>query len=63
MEVYRAGTAEIRAGDRAGVFLKLKPDIDVKRGGLLYSTKSKPTVGLPGQRTVGRAEPSPGPGR
>ena len=40
----RAGTGEIQAGDRAGVFLKLKPDIELKRGGVLYDPKTKPQV-------------------
>ena len=44
MQVARAGTGEIQAGDRAGVFLKLKPDIELKRGGVLYDPKTKPQV-------------------
>ena len=40
----RVGTGEIQAGDRAGVFLKLKPEIELKRGGVLYDPKTKPQV-------------------
>jgi len=41
MELYRKGTPLLQAGDRGGVFVKLKTEMDLKRGGVLYDPKLK----------------------
>jgi len=66
LEIYRQGTKDLQAGDRGGAFLKLKPELEMRRGGLLYDPKSKLTVSdswkvtlqcLPGAgRVVARGE-------
>ena len=45
LEIYRKGTKDLQAGDRGGAFLKLKPELEMRRGGFLYDPKSKLTVG------------------
>ena len=45
IEIYRKGTQFLQAGDRGGVFVKLKTEMDFKRGGILYDPKSKLSVG------------------
>ena len=45
IEIYRKGTKFLQAGDRGGVFVKLKTEMDFKRGGILYDPKSKLSVG------------------
>jgi len=61
LEIYRKGTKELLAGDRGGAFIKLKSDMDLKRGGLLYDPKLKHMVSdswnvtlqcLPGSESV-----------
>jgi len=42
MEIFRKGTESLIAGDRGGAFLKVKQDLDIKRGAVLYDTKLKP---------------------
>lgn len=44
MEIYKKGTSFLQAGDRGGAFLKLKTEMDLKRGGVLYDPKSKVSV-------------------
>ena len=46
LEIYRKGTKELLAGDKGGAFIKLKSDMDLKRGGLLYDPKLKHMVRL-----------------
>ena len=46
LEIYRKGTKELLAGDRGGAFIKLKPEMELKRGGLLYDPKLKHMVRL-----------------
>merc|ERR1719481_573790 len=36
LEIYKEGAKDIRAGDRAGAFVSVKPYVEMKRGGLLY---------------------------
>ncbi|XP_023324867.1 uncharacterized protein LOC111698692 [Eurytemora carolleeae] len=43
-EIFRKKTDSLSAGDRGGVFIKLKPDIDLKRGGVLYEPGSELTA-------------------
>jgi len=45
IEIYRKGSQFLQAGDRGGVFIKLKTEMDFKRGGVLYDPKSKLTAG------------------
>ena len=45
LEIYRKGTKDLQAGDRGGAFIKLKSELELRRGGFLYDPKSKPTVG------------------
>ena len=42
MEIFRRGTDSLLAGDRGGAFLKVKQDIELKRGAVLYDSKLKP---------------------
>jgi len=44
LEIYRKGTKDLQAGDRGGAFIKLKPEVELRRGGFLYDPKSKHTV-------------------
>ena len=44
MEIFRKGTDCLEAGDRGGVFLKVKQDIELKRGAVLYDSRLKPTA-------------------
>ena len=39
MEIFRKVTDSLVAGDRGGAFVKLKQDIDIKRGGVIYDSK------------------------
>jgi len=44
MEIFRKVTEQLIAGDRGGVFMKPKQDIELKRGAVIYDSKNKPTV-------------------
>jgi len=44
IEIYRKGAEFLQAGDRGGIFLKLKTEMDLKRGGVLYNSKIKLNV-------------------
>ena len=44
LEIYRKGTKDLQAGDRGGAFIKLKSELELRRGGFLYDPKSKLTV-------------------
>ena len=44
LEIYRKGTKDLQAGDRGGAFIKLKSEMELRRGGFLYDPKSKLTV-------------------
>ena len=44
LEIYRKGTKDLLAGDRGGAFIKLKSELELRRGGFLYDPKSKLTV-------------------
>jgi len=41
MEIFKKVTADLQAGDRGGAFVKLKSEMDIKRGGVLFDPKSK----------------------
>ena len=41
MEVFRKVTDSLTAGDRGGAFIKLKQDIELKRGAVIYDPKTK----------------------
>ena len=41
MEIFRKVTDSLKAGDRGGAFIKFKQDIELKRGAVIYDTKSK----------------------
>ena len=44
LEIYRKGTTDLQAGDRGGAFIKLKSELEIRRGGFLYDPKLKLTV-------------------
>ena len=41
MEIFRKVTDSLVAGDRGGAFIKLKQDIELKRGAVIYDSKTK----------------------
>ena len=41
LEIYRRGAEWLQAGDRGGMFVKLKPDTEMKRGAVVHSGKLK----------------------
>ena len=43
MEIFRKVADTLQAGDRGGAFVKMKPDIDLKRGAVIYDPKLKLT--------------------
>ena len=43
MEIFRRVADTLQAGDRGGAFVKMKPDIDLKRGAVIYDPKLKLT--------------------
>jgi len=44
MEIHRKVTDTLIAGDRGGAFIRPKQDIELKRGAVIYDSKSKPIV-------------------
>jgi len=44
MEIYKKVTPSLQAGDRGGAFVKVKSEMAIKRGGVLFDTKNKVTV-------------------
>ena len=44
LEIFRKGADSLEAGDRAGCFLKVKQDIELKRGAVLYDSKQRPSA-------------------
>eukprot|EP00092_Neocalanus_flemingeri_P000781 GFUD01000831.1.p1 GENE.GFUD01000831.1~~GFUD01000831.1.p1 ORF type:complete len:405 (+),score=112.31 GFUD01000831.1:48-1262(+) len=44
LEIFKKGTASLQAGDRGGAFVKLKSEMDFKRGGVLFDPKIKVTA-------------------
>ena len=44
LEIFRKGADSLEAGDRAGCFLKVKQDIELKRGAVLYDSKLRPAA-------------------
>ena len=41
MEIFRKVADTLQAGDRGGAFVKMKPEIDLKRGAVIYDPKLK----------------------
>ena len=44
LEIFRKGADSLQAGDRAGCFLKVKQDIELKRGAVLYDSRLRPAA-------------------
>ena len=43
MEIFRRVTDTLEVGDRGGAFIRMKPEIDLKRGGVICDPKLKLT--------------------
>ena len=44
LEIFRKGADFLQAGDRGGCFLKVKQDIELKRGAVLYDSRLRPAA-------------------